>query len=149
MASGAVRVYNYNMRKFKIFVTIFVLYECVMLTLLQVYNYCVGVFNVNFCEYGAFKYFLLCIMLPVLCTIFIWWLPDITKLFCNKSCKIASPQPNETIHDVLREIISSKDIERFITAAIIMGIQKFAQSHPKTQAVFDNLLDIINKSNDK
>ena len=137
------------MRRFKIFVTIFVLYECVMLTILQVYNYCVGVFNLNFCEQGAFKYFLLCIMLPLLVGIFIWWLPDIARLICNKSCKTPpAPQP-ETIRDILHEIVSRQDIERLITTAIIMGIQKFAQTHPKTKTVFDSLLDTLKKSNGK
>lgn len=140
-----------NMWKFKIFITILTLYEFVMLTILQVKNYCFSVFNASFCEYGTFKYFLMCIMLPGLCCILIWWLPNLSRFVCNKTCKLPSvpPPPKETFTDVLREIISTKDIERFITAAVIMGVQKFVQNHPKTQTVFDDILKQIKKTNQK
>ncbi|MBQ3943901.1 MAG: hypothetical protein II669_06245 [Elusimicrobia bacterium] len=49
--------------------------------------------------------------------------------------------------DVLREIISKQDIERLITAAIIMGIQKFAQKHPKTNTIFGDILNALMKNN--
>lgn len=88
-------------------------------------------------------------MLPVSIAIFMWWLPDITKLFCNKSCDIQQPEPPESMHDVLHEIISKQDIERLITAAIIMGVQKFAQTHPKAKSVFDSLLNAMKKTNTK
>lgn len=137
------------MRRFKIFITIFILYEFVMLTILQIPSFCINTFNLSFCEYGAFKYFLMCIMLPILFSIFVWWAPDIAKLFCSKSCEVAPPQPKETLRDILQEIISKQDIERLITTAIIMGVQKFAQKHPKTQTVFGNILDVLTKSDNK
>lgn len=139
-------VYDIYMHKLKIFITVLFIYEFIVITILQIPRYCISVFNLNFCEYGTFKYFLLCVACPILFGIFIWWIPDIVKLFCKHNCVEEQPKP-ETIHDVLSEIISSKDIERFITAAIVMGIQKFTQTHPKTTAVFDNILDLIKKTN--
>lgn len=145
MAMRHLRVYNNCMRKFKIFVTVFVLYEFAILTILQVYNYCVGIFNVNFCDIGVFKYFLMCIMLPGLVALFIWWMPNIARAVCQR-CETLPIKPVDTLHDMLQEIISAKDIERFITAAIIMGVQKFAQTHPKTQTVFDEIVRAIKKT---
>ena len=130
------------MRKIKIFITIVVLYELVMLTVLQIPDYCTSWFNYNFCETHHFKYFLLCIMLPILLGLFVWWIPEISRLFCPHKCEI--PQKTDmNIKDIFNEIISKQDIEKFITAAVIMGIQKFAATHPKTAETFDNILDVL------
>jgi len=77
-------------------------------------------------------------MLPSLVGLFLWWGTEISKLFCKKcQCKETEDKP------IKQEIISKQDIERFITAAVIMGIQKFASTHPKTQDVFNNIIDVI------
>ena len=86
-------------------------------------------------------------MLPILVAIFLWWVPEIGRLFCSKTCEMPPPEKNEKLTDVLREIISKQDIERLITAAIIMSIQKFAQTHPKTQTVFGDILNALTKNN--
>ena len=134
------------MRKIKIFVTVLALYEFVMLTILQVPEYCYSVFNFSFCSV-SFRYFLMCIMLPSLIGLFIWWVPEILRVFCKK-CQCQETEP-KTIKDILREIISKQDIEKFITTAIIMGIQKFVASHPKQKETFDNILDVIKKVDDE
>lgn len=134
------------MRKIKIFITILSLYELVMLTVLGVNDYCFAWFNINFCV-GTFKYFLICIMLPILVGLFIWWMPEISRLFCKKcECQIQNDKP---IKNMLSEIISKQDIEKFITAAIIMGIQKFAASHPKTTEIFDDIVNTVKKTHSK
>jgi len=142
-------VYNKYMRKLKIFITVFTLYEFVMLTILQINNYCINFFNLNFCESGAFKYFVMCIMLPISVAIFLWWVPEIGRLFCSNTCETPPPEKNGNLTDVLREIISKQDIERLITAAIIMSIQKFAQTHPETNTIFGNIFDALMKKNNR
>lgn len=137
------------MRKIKIFITVLLLYEFVMLTILQIPDYCVYWFNHNFCETNHFKYFLLCIMLPGVSGLFLWWIPEIARVLCPNKCNV-KPASETTIKNIFNEIISKQDIERFITAAIIMGIQKFASTHPKTQETFDNILDVLkNTKTDK
>ena len=133
------------MRKIKTFITLIVLYEFAMLTILQVPDYCSAFFYDAFCYVGNFKYFLLCIMLPVLIALFVWWTPDIVRHLCPNKCMVKTDQENN-VKDVLREIVSKTDIEKLITAAIIMGVQKFAQTHPKTTEVFDSILDVLKKS---
>ena len=132
------------MRKIKIFITVVALYEFTMLTILQIPNYCFAIFNFNFCNL-SFRYFLMCIMLPSLIGLFFWWMSDISKLFCKK-CQCQEPE-TKPIKNILQEIISKQDIERFITAAVIMGIQKFASTHPKTEETFKNIIDVIKKTN--
>lgn len=134
------------MHKLKIFITIFALYEFVMLTVLQIPSYCNAFFNYNFCYGGSFKYFLFCIVLPSLIGLFIWWIPNIARAICPNKCEIKS-EPDITIKNIFNEIISKQDIEKFITAAVIMGIQKFATNHPKTTEVFDNILDVLKNTN--
>ena len=140
--------YNNCMRKVKVFITIVVLYEFVILTILQIPDYCNAFFNYNFCETNHFKYFLMCLMLPGLFGLFLWWLPDIARLICPNKCAVKQ-EKDISIKNIFNEIISKQDIEKFITAAIIMGIQKFASSHPKTTEAFDDVLDILKKEKTK
>jgi len=136
------------MRKIKIFITVFVLYEFVMLTILQIPDYCSALFNMNFCR-SSFRYFLICIALPGTVCLFIWWIPEILQKFCKKcQCDTAVTDDSPT-KNILSEMISKQDIERFITAAVIMGIQKFISKHPKTKKKIDNVLDVIEGTRNK
>ena len=138
------------MRRLKIFTTIFVIYEFIAVVILHRMDYCIAFFKLNFCEYANYKYFFMCVMIPVAVLIFFWWIPDILKLFCRGACNIQTQQQKErTIRDILLEIISPQDIEKFITAAIIMGIQKFSKNHPKTVAIFDDILNAMKKKSVK
>lgn len=85
-------------------------------------------------------------MLPGLFGLFCWWIPEISRLFCPNKCEV---KQEPAIKSILNEIISKQDIERLITTAIIMGIQKFATMHPKTTEVFDDVLDVIKKIDTK
>lgn len=124
------------MRKIKIFITILVLYEFVMLTVLQISNYCNAIFNNNFCATDNFKYFLLCVMLPVLVMLFFWWMPEIARPFCSNKCQCEMQQLES-------HKSTSPDIEKLITTAIIMGVHKLAMQHPKTKKILDNISDIL------
>ena len=133
------------MRKIKIFITFLVLYEFIMLTILQINKYCIGFFAQSFCNI-PFRYFLLCIVIPVLVALLAWWMPDISKILCKKcQCEIKHEEP---IKDALKEIITKQDIERLITAAVVMGIQKFTATHPKTKETLGKILKTVGKNND-
>lgn len=125
------------MKKFKIFITCMVLYEFVMIVLLQVRDYCNGLFNYNFCATEHFKYILLCVMLPVLIMLFLWWWSDIMRIF-NPEC----PQEQEkTFTDVLFEMIPKVYIKRFIIAAVIVALRKIVSRYPKTK---NAVVDVFN-----
>lgn len=113
------------MHKMKIFITILALYEFAVLTILQIPDYCSVFFNSNFCVATHFKYFLLCFMLPTLIGLFFWWLPEISRLFCKNKCQCQTEFDNN--------LLSKQNIERLITAAIVMGIDKFIAHIQKTK----------------
>ena len=58
-----------------------------MLTILQIPKFCTAFFNYNFCYVNNFKYFLLCIMLPVLIGLFVWWTPEMAHAVCPNKCE--------------------------------------------------------------
>lgn len=134
------------MRKIKIYTTILLLYEFAIITILQIPNYCMAFFNVDFCLV-SFRYFLMCAVVPVSFGLLVWWMPEISRLFCKKcQCEV---KDDVSIKGVLKEIVSKQDIERLITAAIVMGVQKFATNHPKTKEAFDGILDALEQNSGK
>ena len=116
--------YNNCMQKPKIIITGLLLYEFVMITLLQISDYCNAVFNVKFCLMGTFKYFMLCIMVPVFVWLIIWWIPTISGIVCPNKCKCE----NQTKTDVI-----PKEIQNLVMATIIFGIKKFLEYRQKNK----------------
>lgn len=137
---------KYSMRKFKIFITIFLVYEFAMLTILQIPRYCIGVFNVNFCNAG-FKYFLMCLLIPCFVALFVWWLPEISRFFCGK-CQCEVPH-KKSVKDSIKEMESNQDIERLIAAVLVSGMQKFIEKHPKTTETLSDILKTFIKNQGK
>ena len=138
------RGYNNCMRKIKIFITLLMLYEFVITTVLQVSGFCNTFFNRGFCDVGNFKYFLMCVMLPGLLILFFWWMPDIARPFCKNKCQCEERDTEQKpTQKTAQDIISHDDMERLVTGAIIMGIQKFASLHPKTTKAFNNIIDTL------
>ena len=132
------------MRRIKIFITIFVLYEFVMSTILQIPGTCNALFNHGFCEASNFKYFLMCVMVPGLLILFFWWMPDIARPFCKNKCQCDETNSEQKpIQKAANEIISHDDLERIVSTAIVLGIQKFATLHPKTSKFLDNIVDAL------
>ncbi len=87
----------------------------------------------------------MCVIVPVSFGLLIWWMPEISRLFCKKcQCEV---QEDMSINGILKEIVTKQDIERLITAAIVMGIQKFATNHPKAKETFDNILSAFEQNN--
>ena len=134
------------MRKIKIFITVLVLYEFVMLTILQIPNYCVAFFNKNFCAAYNFKYFFMCVMLPALVGLVIWWLPEIARLFCPNKCQCDTSSRTTQNKDVDKDELSKQYLEKLITSAIMIGVHKFATSHPKTRETLENIISAFSNT---
>lgn len=136
----------YYMRKFKKYFTVFLLYEFVIITILQINHYCVYVFNNNFCHGGNFKYFLMCVMFPALVGLFIWWVPEISGLFCKNKCECnANVNNNVPQNNPTSETILSQYIEKLLNAGIVFGIQNLAKKYPQYKKTLKNLADMIKK----
>ena len=138
------------MRKIKIFITLFVLYEFLIITILQIPGYCKTFFNQGFCDFGNFKYFLMCVMLPGLLGLFFWWIPEMLRMCCRGKCQCEETHlETKESKKESNEIISRDDMERLVTSAIIMGVKKFATMHPKTTKIFDEVIDVVKKAKKK
>jgi len=87
------------------------------------------------------------IVLPALITLFVWWMPEISRLFCRK-CQCEVPH-EKSIKDNVKEIVSDQDIERLISAIIVAGMQKFVSKHPKTTETLSDIIKAFIKSSDK
>ena len=121
------------MRKIKIFVTILLLYEFTLLTILQVPRYCVGVFNANFCAI-SFRYFFMCVVVPSLVGLLVWWLPEMSRMFCKK-CECETPtEPVST---------TKQYIEKLVVALAIVAVQKFISRRPKIKKILDDVLNEV------
>ena len=136
------------MRKIKIFITVLFLYEFVILTILQIHGFCNSFFNYNFCHMNNFKYFLMCIIVPGMIGLFIWWMPEIGRLMCQNKCKIEE-KPEKSSKEIFHEILSASDVEKFIVGAVLHGIHNFATNHPKTTKSVDNILSLLKNTDIK
>lgn len=142
--------YNHNMRKIKIFITLFVLYEFLIITVLQIPGYCRAFFNHGFCNANNFKYFLMCVMVPGLLGLFFWWIPEMLRMCCRGKCQCEETHfETKSTKKESGEIIPQEALEHLISAAIIMGVKKFTKSHPKTTKVFDEVIDAVKKAKKK
>lgn len=118
------------MQKFKVYTTIFILYEFVVITILRIPNFCGALFNNNFCNIGNYKYLLFCVMLPTLFGLVVWWMP-------KKS------ESQKSTSDILLDIFPPKYIKRFIIAMVIVGIRKFVMSHPRARDFINNVNSVF------
>ncbi len=125
--------YNFYMKKLKIFTTLFIIYEFVVITVLQIPVFCNALFNYNFCGFGGFKYFLFCVMLPTLVCLLFWWLPR-KEIETKKSSQ-----------DILFDLLPPQYIKRFLIAVVIVGLRKFIMSHPRTRNFMNDVKGVMKK----
>lgn len=82
--------------KFKICLTVFVLYEIVAVALLHSMRVCTSIFSSGFCTDSAFKYFLICAALPAVAFLIWIWIMEIVRTVHRRrsflSCKNNSPR---------------------------------------------------------
>ena len=112
--------YNVYMRKLKIVLSILSVYEFVAVSILVIPNYCIWLFNKNFCEIGFYKYFLVCVMLPVFVGLLFWWENDLRKKTENDNTK-------------------------FIYAILSLLINRFIKKHPNIRQIITDISNIMNK----
>ena len=68
----------------------------------------------------------MCIVVPTLIGLIAWWWPKCKKCQCTS------------------ESNTKENMEHIITAAIIMGIQKFMTKYPKTKDFINDMLNALN-----
>ena len=120
------------MKKIKIIITVFSIYELLMLTILQVPRFCCHFFSINFCVSGGFKYFVMTIMIPILLGLILWWWP---KSKCQCECN--------------NNQINKQDTEQLIIDAVIAELKKTIFNSQKVKKIINNWLGKISGDSGK
>ncbi len=132
--------------KSKICFTVLVIYEIVAISLLHFQRTCDAMFTPAFCD-SNFKYFAGAIAVPLLIYLIWMWLHEIfvarrRRRFISRAKNMINTIASN-IHEGF-ENLSPHAIEGIITAAIILGIQKYSLRHPGLRKKIGQIIGISN-----
>lgn len=130
--------------RMKICFTVFALYEIAAIMLLHCQRTCDAMFSTAFCDTG-FKYFIFCVAVPVLVYLIAMWIREIfvghhRNSFAHKARSAVKDLVNN-VRDRVSENVSVQDLEKIIAAAILIGVKKYADKHPRVRETFDSVMD--------
>ncbi len=136
------------MLKLKIYSTVFVLYEILAVLLLHCPRTCTAMFGNAFCSDSIFKYFIALLAIPALASLIVMWVMHIINAIRRRNSFLFRAQ--EAVEDVatslkktLKESVSGKDIQKYIIAALAMGVKKYSDKNPELKKSFGNIIDAI------
>ena len=131
--------------KSKIWLTIFVVYEATVVSLLHFQRTCDSVFTSAFCT-SWFRYFLFCIIVPLIVGLILMWIHEFVR--AHRRRRFIRRAKN-TVNGILSSIrghvskhMDVADIEKIITAAVLIGIKKYADRHPNLRHNLGNVMDL-------
>ena len=108
---------------------------------------CDSMFGSVFCD-SWFRYFLFCIAVPLLVFLILMWIREIVRFYRRRSF---IHRARNTINSILSSIrgrvsegINIQDMEKVITAAILVGIKKYVERHPNLRDNVNHVIDIAN-----
>ena len=133
--------------KSKICFTVLTVYEIVAISLLHFQRVCDAIFSTAFCD-SWFRYFLFCIVIPLLVFLILMWIHEIVR--AHRRRKFIRRAKN-TVNGILSSLrgrvsehIDMSNMEKIITAAVLIGIKKYADRHPNIRHNINHVLDIAN-----
>ena len=133
--------------KSKICFTVLTIYEIVAVSAMHFQRICDAMFPTVFCD-SWFRYFLFCVVVPLLVFLIVMWIREIVRFRRRRSfIRHARNTVNgilNTIRGKVSEHINMQDMEKIITAAILVGIKKYADRHPNLRRNVNHVIDIAN-----
>ena len=133
--------------KSKICFTVLTIYEIVAVSAMHFQRICDAMFPTAFCD-SWFRYFLFCVVVPLLVFLIVMWIREIVRFHRRRSfIRHARNTVNgilNTIRGKVSEHINMQDMEKIITAAILVGIKKYADRHPNLRRNVNHVIDIAN-----
>ena len=133
--------------KSKICFTVLTIYEIVAVSAMHFQRICDAMFPTAFCD-SWFRYFLFCVVVPLLVFLIVMWIREIVRFHRRRSfIRHARNTVNgilNTIRGKVSEHINVQDMEKIITAAILVGIKKYADRHPNLRRNVNHVIDIAN-----
>ena len=135
--------------KSKICFTVLVIYEIAAITLLHFQRTCDAMFSTGFCD-SDFKYFAGAIAVPLLAYLVYMWIREIVQArrrhrFIERAKRLVGNVAT-TVHEKLGNI-SSQDMERILTMAILFGIKKYSDKHPKLRYTIGEIIGVKQGAN--
>ena len=133
--------------KSKVCFTVLTIYEIVAVSAMHFQRICDAMFPTAFCD-SWFRYFLFCVVVPLLVFLIVMWIREIVRFHRRRSfVRRARNTVNgilNTIRGKVSEHINMQDMEKIITAAILVGIKKYADRHPNLRRNVNHVIDIAN-----
>lgn len=133
--------------KSKVCFTVLTIYEIVAVSAMHFQRICDAMFPTAFCD-SWFRYFLFCVVVPLLVFLIVMWIREIVRFHRRRSfIRRARNTVNgilNTIRGKVSEHINMQDMEKIITAAILVGIKKYADRHPNLRRNVNHVIDIAN-----
>lgn len=130
--------------KSKICFTVLVIYEIAAITLLHFQRTCDAMFSTGFCDTN-FKYFAGVVAVPLLAYLVWMWIREI--IHARRRHRFISRAKNlvgnvaSTVHEKLGNV-SSADMERILTMAILFGIKKYSDNHPNLRHTISEIIGL-------
>lgn len=127
--------------KTKLCLTILALYEIAAVVLLHIPRTCDAIFCTSLCDDHIFKYFVVCIALPLVILMILMWIRELVHAVRRRRSLAyrAKAAVSDMVSDIshrIKRTISSADMERYLTAALIVGLKKYSARHPGAQDAF-------------
>ena len=131
--------------KTKICFTVLSVYEILAVSMLHFQRVCDAMFPNVFCD-SWFRYFLFCIVIPLLVFLVIMWIREIVLFHRRRRffrrARNAVNGIISSIRDKVSEHVNMQDMEKIITAAVLVGIKKYADYHPGLRHHVNHVMDI-------
>lgn len=132
--------------KSKIALTILSLYEIVAILLLHCPNTCNAMFGMSFCADSVLKYFIWCVAIPLLVLLVAMWIMELVESIRRRhsllyKAKHAVKHMAGGIRDRVARSVSSADMEKMITAALVIGLKKYSSHNPRARRMLNEMTD--------
>lgn len=126
--------------KSKICFTIFAIYEITVISLLHFDYTCFSVFSPGFCL-SDFKYFVFAVAVPLIAYLVWMWIHEIIhrrrrRIFISRAKNIVTGIVGN-VRDTIAQHMSAEDLERILTAAILIGLKRYVDKSAEIEMSVD------------
>ncbi len=129
----------------KIWLTALVVYEILAVILMHCGRICDAMFGISFCDDSVFKYFIVCFAVPALIGLIVMWIMHIIhhnhrrhSLLHRARSAVSDIASN--VRDRISENVSTRDLEKVMAAALLVGIRRFISKNPRRRRDFEKIL---------
>ena len=132
--------------KSKICLTVLAIYEMAAVSILHFQRICDAMFPTPFCD-SWYRYFLFCVIVPLVILLLLMWVREIVRLHRRRTF---IRRAKNTVSDIMSgirgrvsESVDPRDLEKIITAAVLVGIKKYVDRHPNLRNNVNHIMDVV------